>query len=459
MLSNNTMEVAALTHCFHDPKFIDFLSSESFTDLNRKLLYNAMVIVRNENHHSLTKFSELKLTNFANNERYQLEKYLGKEEKYKLHAFPDYVVSFCRSMPDYNPLESDYIANKLREYEYVRSVRESLLDGAKRLESNESVEQVLNEITSLNPTLFSRVSNFWENMDEAEKEKTEFIPFASLQLSNMFKPRNICTVFADTGCLKTGFTIYMAIMFLKANPGKRVMYFEKEMPKEDIVDRLICYFMNIENTMMYADKTYTYNMMRAYTSLNEENQPQEVKEIIDILLRFIIIGPDEFKNADDVVKMIRYHEPDLWVLDFITQLSQGEAKGNSDFNMIVMETCNKLKGVTQYGHPCLGIIISQIKKGTVELRSNKVPLMDDMEWSGTLKHVSSQTIALFKPDVYYDENIPHGAFIAMVRKNRYGIRNSVMHYIANPAKNQFTENHCEEIRQWFSNYRSKDLRR
>jgi replicative DNA helicase len=417
-----------------------------------------MAMIRHEDP-KIEKFSELKLKAFATQKQNLIkENFKLQSERNQVHNIPHFIDVFISGMPEYNPIERDYIFDELNKLEFSRRAYKKLREASEKLaDTTSTATEVLAELSELKPSNAADVHNFWYELNKAEETKTEFIKFNNPMLENMFKPRNMCTIFGDTGTCKTAFTIWMSIQFLIANPGKRVMYFEKEMPKEDIVDRLVCYHLNISNTNLYLNKVHYYNelkQLRNTTFMDDEESQKRSDQINDIMERFIIVGPEDFKDSDDVVRLIRYHEPDMWVLDFITQLAQGEHKSGSDFNFSIMNTCNQLKSVTQYGHPTFGIIISQIKKGTVEARRNKIPFLDDMEWSGTLKQVCSECLALFKPGNYL-KSAPEGAFYVIPRKRRYGDLSRIMQFDAEPSKQKFNEPKNENLELWLNEYLDK----
>ena len=236
-------------------------------------------------------FTELKLKTYATQRQTSIKEIFKlQSERSQIHNISHFIDVFIAAMPAYNPVERDYIFQEVNKLEFSRRAYKKLREASEKLaDTTSTATEILAELSELKPATASDVYNFWYELNEAEKTKTEFIRFNSPMLENMFKPRNICTIFGDTGTCKTAFTIWMSIQFLMANPGKRVMYFEKEMPKEDIVDRLVCYHLNISNTNLYLNKIHYYEEMkklRNTTFMDDEELQKKSEQLDDIQVNF-----------------------------------------------------------------------------------------------------------------------------------------------------------------------------
>lgn len=452
MLYDRNVELSALAHCWKNPATISLLTSKSFFDPMHCFFYLILYDIVVKREQKVEKITPLMISEYlAQNKEEILEKVKNQEENlyYNLETFIHQNLAYLENC---NPAEENYVLNRMYEYQQKREAHGKLVAAANALEfKNASVSDIAGDLFDLEPVTADRVMNFWESLDEVGKDSSEYIKFNEPVFDYTFKNRSICTVFADTGCLKTAFTLWMTIKFLEANPNKTAMYFEKEMPREDIVDRIITHYCKVDNTVLLRDKKKYYDAMKS--QFGTDRSDEGINNVNDILERLFILSPDEFDSAETIVKYVRYHKPDMWVLDFMTQLNQQGSSQSMDFNRVVMQNSNTLKTLAQYGHPTLGIIVAQINKNTVEGRRNKVPYLNDVEWSSNLSKISAQAIALFKPDVYMN-NAPEGAFVGVFRKQRTGVFNSAFYLKSNAAQNNFSSNgeDTRRIEMWYQNY-------
>lgn len=256
-----------------------------------------------------------------------------------------------------------------------------------------------------------------------------------------FERCNIMTIGGDTGAMKTRSTLWLCIEMLKANPTERCIFFERETTKRDILMMLLCYSLEKD-----------YDEVRRYPPEWVDAKLEEMdSQMHDVLDRLLFLDASDFRTTSDMYAQINRFKPSFWVLDFLTMMITGEKAGEG-VNMAVYNMVDDLKTISQNTRS-LGIIVSQVKKGTVELRSNKIPTMDDLEYSGRLKHISAYAFGVFYPN-YYDSMIPDNYFYIKDLKNRYGKRFWVYleayPSIANfSIPNSFKE---EEMKQWLQGY-------
>lgn len=453
MLFDRNVELSALAHCWNNPALISMFKKSSFYDPIHSFFFSTLYDIVVKRDKKVEKMTQLMVSEYLAQNKEEILEYLKNQEENLYYNLESYIHQNLSYLSIYNPNEENYVLNRIYEYEQKREAHAKLVAAVQALEfKNASVSEVASTLYDIEPVTADRVMNFWESLDEVSKDPSEYIKFSDPIFNYTFKNRSICTVFADTGCLKTAFTLWMVIKFLEANPDKTAMYFEKEMPREDIVDRLITYYCQVDNTVLLRDKKKYYEAMKKQYEFPDEETNKRISNVNNVLERLYIVSPDEFDTAETIVKYVRFHKPDMWVLDFMTQLNQ-QGSNNPDFNRVVMQNSNILKTLAQYGHPTLGIIVAQINKNTIDGRRNKVPHSNDIEWSSNLLKISAQAIALFKPDVYMN-NVPEGAFIGVFRKQRVGVFHSAFYLKANAAQNNFSSDSQEtkRVETWYQNY-------
>lgn len=241
---------------------------------------------------------------------------------------------------------------------------------------------------------------------------------------------NIMSIIGDTGSMKTMFTVWMCLRILKENPTFTCLYFEKEMPVKDIARRLIAYSTHMEiPALMNLGKQEATDIVASHFS-DQSNQ-----DTLEVLSRFRIVPNNAFKNVIDMWEYVDQYKPDIWCLDFMTQL-EGMSSDSKDFNLSVMRQANKLKEMCTESDS-FGIVVNQTRKDAIEQRKMKVPLKTDAEWSGTVQQVSAYIYATFNP-AYYGVPVESNSYFVVGRKNRH---NQIFHVplIAYPSQCRFEE--------------------
>lgn len=236
---------------------------------------------------------------------------------------------------------------------------------------------------------------------------------------------NILTLAGDTGSQKTMFSLWLCLQVLKANPTFKAIYFEKEMPVKDIGRRLIAHFCKIESKeILEASKKEDKSQQRELHRTVQE----VMEEYSDIIDRLIVVGNDQFATPADMFQWIESQNAQIWVLDYMSLLENG-SKSTSEKAYTVMDNMHKLKEIA-LSTKTFGIIISQLKGGTVEMRPNKIPTKDDLEWSSDIKKLSSYILGVFYPAQYYKKQNKDWYFIQSL-KNR-NEENYVLPFLTTP---------------------------
>lgn len=258
---------------------------------------------------------------------------------------------------------------------------------------------------------------------------------------------NIISLIGDTGSMKTMITMWMCLQMLQKNPSFTCLYFEKEMPVKDIARRLIAYAIGIDiPKLMGLSKEEALQIVSGHF-IKDEN-----KKMLDAISRFKIISNNMFRNVLDMWEYVDEYKPDIWCLDFMTQL-EGMGGDSSDFNLSVMKQANKLKEMCTETDS-LGIIINQVAKNTVDRRKCKIPLKTDAEWSGTVQQISAYIFATFHPG-YYNLPVPNNYYFLVGHKNRHNSKFDVP-LAAVPSQCSFAEPDVIEesqMERWLNNYK------
>lgn len=258
---------------------------------------------------------------------------------------------------------------------------------------------------------------------------------------------NMLSLTGDTGSMKTMISLWLCLQILKANPKFTCLYFEKEMPVKDIARRLVAYTLSVPmNDLMSAEKRDSYK--NDITGIFEQDE-----EIKDILSRLRIVPNGNFNNVSDMYRYIDTYRCDVWCLDFLTQL--GAEDTSSDFNRFTMAQASMLKNIIA-DTDTLGIVLNQVKKNSVRARTNKIPQLDDIEWSGAISQYSAYIFSTFYPSAYY-QDAPESYFYLYGLKNRHHKPVNIP-LLTYPAYCQFSEPTIDELplmQHWLQGYVTK----
>lgn len=262
---------------------------------------------------------------------------------------------------------------------------------------------------------------------------------------------NITVIAGDTGSMKTTTALWLIIKILQANPTYTAVFFEKEMPIADIMSKIISFFTEVPTGDIISNKIYGTDPMDEILKGNHKYSDIAVS----ILKRLKLVDTNEFNTIEDMLNFIESEKADIWCLDFLTQMF-GDAENASAFNYKVMTGMNKIKRIVQRTGST-GIILCQLKKGTVEHRLLKVPLLDDMEWSGTIKQLANSVFMTFYPNMYYANNLEGDQrqyFYLINQKNRFGSKYNIP-FIAHAATNRLKQPPDGKAAEWLNAHITK----
>jgi replicative DNA helicase len=258
---------------------------------------------------------------------------------------------------------------------------------------------------------------------------------------------NLMSIAGDTGTQKTRSSLWLLIQILKANPTFKAVYFEKEMPIKDIGRLCVAYFFNVKNDDIIRATAEQRKQIEEV--IEKFSEREDFKQVIE---RLTVISPNEFSTVADMWRIVEETKANVWVLDYMSLLD-GDSTTSSDKAYTVMSNAKKLKDmVHQTG--TFGIILNQLNKRTVEGRHNKIPMLDDIEWSSDIKKLSAYVLATFYPSQYYPTLNPSWFFLVSL-KNR-DKKNYYVPLLCHPEYSRFEEHRTEQSKQladlWMQDY-------
>lgn len=190
----------------------------------------------------------------------------------------------------------------------------------------------------------------------------------------------VSTIAGRSGEHKTGQALDILAMYCENNPGRKAVFFSKEMSFFEVQARLLAKKFNI------SPKEIIRGKKRDGTKIDLTKLSEEYAEKYNTINNnLIIIDPQEIKSSADLATILVNTEAEVWALDFIQFFA---LKSNSEFNQIanVIETASFCKDISQVTES-YGLIVSQVKKQESN-RLTVFPRLDDIEWSGFIRQIS-----------------------------------------------------------------------
>lgn len=312
----------------------------------------------------------------------------------------------------------DYLSTKQRSANTIVTLRKAI----KLVEDGKEMEGILAAKT-IKFTGQANLKSTYEHMLDSVEETNIFytgIERFDKEIGGLASG-NMMSIAGDTGSMKTMVSIWMCISMLRANPKMKCLYFEKEMPVKDVARRIIAYLTTTTITDLMKEASNPLNMINHSIKEVFEKNP----ETRDILDRFVIVPNNHFETVSDMYRYIEIEKADIWCLDFLTQLGSANAS-DGDFNKFTLTQAANLKNIIIETNT-FGIVLNQIKKSSARARSNKIPQMDDIEWSGAISQYSAYIFSTFYPSLYYND-VPKDYFYLIGLKNRHhGVKHIPLH--------------------------------
>lgn len=306
---------------------------------------------------------------------------------------------------------------------------EAALDLVRKNYVKEGISKAKNIQFSKPETLLNTTTLMMQSLTETNGFKTG-IEAIDEQMGGFLLGNMMCLV-GDTGGMKTMVSIWLCLKILMANPDFTCLYFEKEMPVKDVARRLLAYSTGIGTDVLLKasiDLDIEQTDIIGQTLIEAfKNKP----ELESVLNRLKIVPQSNFHNVIDMHQYISYYKPNIWCLDFLTQITDSSSnKKDEGFALQVKNTVDKLKEIViETGS--FAIVLSQINKNTATQRQYKVPRLGDIEWSGTIQQYSAYIFANFFPKNYYKDDVDNSYFYLISLKGRNN-DNITLPLIANP---------------------------
>jgi len=255
------------------------------------------------------------------------------------------------------------------------------------------------------------------------------IPIKSLPKLNEklwgFKNGELVVIGARSSQGKSAFVGQLAWDF--ADQNIPVLFLSLEMQVIDILERLFCMQMEVDNIELLKGGLRK--------SLEIRDKFEVFKQVIEQVYLFITCGVG--KTFPEVLKVIELLDPvpKVVILDYVQAIktTTGESREGLD---------EYIRQFRQYAleKKFCGILCSQINRGVLQTKDRR-PDMAQLKSTGTLEEHADKVILLHW-DHYYDNTKPKNDFTLTVAKNRNG--RTGLHYLNyEPCHYKFTD--CSEM--------------
>ena len=188
--------------------------------------------------------------------------------------------------------------------------------------------------------------------------------------------------------------------------GKRVMFVSREMPKVEIIKKLLAMHTKVKNKDMRG---------------NAEDYRKEIEKGIDFIKKYYksLHLFDNLRSLDEALNEAKKIRPDVIIDDHIGFIDF-PYYDKKDTRHRIAEITRRYKWLAKEIGSAV-ILVSQLNRN-IEHRVDKIPRLSDLAESGNLEQDAEIVIFNYYPYVYEYDNSEHGEYgqQVIVAKNRYG---------------------------------------
>lgn len=292
---------------------------------------------------------------------------------------------------------------------YESDDTDRVLDDAQKLIFNIAAQKDTTDLVAIQDLVVSsyeEIENRFNNRDELTGVTTGFYDLDNI--TSGLQKSDLIILAARPSMGKTAFALNLAQnVALKGKKG--VAIFSLEMPKQQLVKRMLCAEAEVE-----SDRVRTGNL-----------QPKDWEKIVDAMTRLsdarIYIDDTSGVTAIDIKAkcrrlMMEEKELGLIVIDYL-QLMEG---GNpNDRNQQISAISRSLKGLARELDVPI-IALSQLSRG-VEQRPDKRPMLSDLRDSGAIEQDADIVMFIYRDEYYNREDVDNkGKAEVIIAKHRNG---------------------------------------
>ena len=393
--------------CFN--KIADLLSSKSFYKPANRFIYEAIVNLFSKN-----QAIDIVTVSEALNETGKLDMVGGRAyiNDLALNVTTTANIEYYAKIVQEKAIKRELInaGSEIVEMAYDNTSTEATLDNAEKLIFNIAQQKATSDLVSVKDlvlTSYEQISYRYEHRDELLGVPTGFYDIDAM--TSGLQKSDLIILAARPSMGKTAFALNIAQnVGLKAK--KPVAIFSLEMPKEQLVQRMLCSEAEVE-----SQKLKTGNM-----------QARDWEKLTTAMSYFadapIFIDDCAGATVMDIRAKCRrlameQKELGLIVIDYL-QLMEGSGNGD-DRNQQVSGISRGLKGLArELSVPV--IALSQLSRA-VEQRTDKKPMLSDLRESGAIEQDADIVMFIYRDEYYNKEDTENrGKAEVIIAKHRNG---------------------------------------
>ena len=267
------------------------------------------------------------------------------------------------------------------------------------------LRKIIHETTKIAEDAFNDIENIDDFIDQTEKTlnmlqkndgnisgvKTNFIDLD--KMTSGFQKGDLIILAARPAMGKTAFALNIA--HNAAEKSKEpVAIFSLEMPKEQLVQRIICSMGGIEGSTMRTGEVLRNNANKYYAAVERVSHCNLfIDDTPGIKINEIVAKCRKLKQDEKGLKLI--------IIDYL-QLISGNSNNRESRQQEVSDISRQLKMLARELEVPV-IALSQLSR-SVEQRPNKRPMMSDLRESGAIEQDADIVTFLYREDYYAKNN-------------------------------------------------------
>lgn len=302
------------------------------------------------------------------------------------------------------------------EMAYDNYSTEKTLDTAEKLIFNISQQKATTDLVAVKDlvlTSYEQIEYRYNHRDELIGVPTDFYDFD--MMTSGLQKSDLIVLAARPSMGKTALALNMAQnVALKAK--KAVAIFSLEMPKEQLVQRMLCSVAEVDTQRLKTGMMQAKDWEKLTTTMNLfADAPIYIDDyagasVMDIRAKCRRLAMEE-------------KELGLVVIDYL-QLMEGTGGGSDDRNQQISAISRGLKTLArELGVPIMAL--SQLSRA-VEQRADKKPMLSDLRESGAIEQDADIVMFIYRDEYYNKEDTENkGKAELIVAKHRNGPVGSV----------------------------------
>jgi len=215
---------------------------------------------------------------------------------------------------------------------------------------------------------------------------------------------NLILLASRPGIGKTSLALNMAITAARRDESKKVAYFSLEMPKEQIVSRMLSGIAFIDSKKLRTGR------------LNNDEW-RKLAQAADLLSHTGLLVDDRsmISVSEINAECRRVENLSLVVIDYLQLMNST----NSENRLQAVSEMSRMMKIMAMDLNVPVVCLSQLSRASVQ-RENKRPVLSDLRESGSLEQDADVVLGLYREDAFKRDTTEHNSAELIVLKNRHG---------------------------------------